>query len=60
MKWIIILLLAAAGVWVYYHVDFSDFKGNANQTIKQEKTIKKFFAADEANKQETQDVLNNY
>ena len=60
MRWIIILLLIGVGFWAYNNVGFSNFKGNADKTIRQEKTIKKFFAADEANKKETQDVLNNY
>lgn len=57
MKWIVILLIAAAGVWAYFNVDFSNLGSNAENTVKQEKTLKKFFNADEQNKQETQRVL---
>ena len=61
MKWIIILLLIAAGVWTYLNVDFTGAKNNAQDSainaIKNEKTIKKFFDADQQNKQETQDTI---
>lgn len=63
MKWIIILLLVVAGVWAYFNVDFTGAKNNAQEstmnTIKNEKTINKFFEADKQNKQETQDTINN-
>lgn len=63
MKWIIILLLIAAGVWAYFNVDFTGAKNNAQDgamnAIKNEKTINKFFEADKQNKQETQDTINN-
>ena len=61
MKWIIILLLIAAGVWAYLNVDFTGAKNNAQDSainaIKNEKTIKKFFDADQQNKQETHDTI---
>ena len=61
MKWIIILLLIAAGVWAYLNVGFTGAKNNAQDSainaIKNEKTIKKFFDADQQNKQETQDTI---
>ena len=61
MKWIIILLLIAAGVWSYLNVDFTGMKNNTQDNtmnaIKNEKTIKKFFDADQQNKQETQDTI---
>ena len=61
MKCIIILLLIAAGVWAYLNVDFTGAKNNAQDSainaIKNEKTIKKFFDADQQNKQETQDTI---
>ena len=60
MKWIVILLIGAIGAWVYFNVDFSNFKSDSENTIKQEKTLKKFFNADEQNKQETQKVLENF
>ena len=60
MKWIVVLLIVAAGCWAYFNVDFSNFKGNANQTMKQEKTMKKFFTSDEQNKKETQKVLEEF
>ena len=51
MKWIIILLLIAAGVWAYLNVDFTGAKNNAQDSainaIKNEKTIKKFFDAEQ-------------
>ena len=63
MKWIIILLLIAAGVLAYFNVDFTGAKNNvqddAMNAIKNEKTINKFFEADRQNKQETQDTINN-
>lgn len=61
MKWVIILLLIAAGVWAYLNVDFTRMKNNTQDNmmnaIKNEKTIKKFFDADQQNKQETQDTI---
>lgn len=60
MKWIVILLIAAAGIWAYFNVDFANFKNQTNQTVRQEKTLKKFFSADEQNKKETQDVLRDF
>ena len=45
MKWVIILLLIAAGVWAYLNVDFTGMKNNTQDNtmnaIKNEKTIKK-------------------
>ena len=60
MKWIVILLIAAAGIWAYFNVDIANFKNQTNQTVRQEKTLKKFFSADEQNKKETQDVLRDF
>ena len=57
MKWVIILLIAAAAVWAYMNVDFSNLDSNAESTVKQEKTLKKFFNADEQNKYETKKVI---
>ena len=57
MKWIIILLVVAAGAWIFFNVDFSNFHDNATNTIKEEKTLKKFFAEDQANKQETEKTV---
>ena len=61
MKWVIILLLIADGVWAYLNVDFTGMKNNTQDNtinaIKNEKTIKKFFDADQQNKQETQDTI---
>lgn len=60
MKWIVILLISAAAIWAYYNVDFNQFKQNSTTTIKKEKTLKKFFDADEQNKKETREVLENF
>lgn len=57
MKWIVILLLVAAGVWAYFNVDFANLGNNANNTLRQEKTMKKFFGADEQNKEQTRQVI---
>ena len=61
MKWVIILLLIAAGVWAYLNFYFTGMKNNTQDNtmnaIKNEKTIKKFFDADQQNKQETQDTI---
>lgn len=59
MKWIILLLVVAAGVWAYMNVDFSNFHNDATNTFKQEKTLKKFFDADKQNKDQTRDVIEN-
>lgn len=62
MKWIVLILIGAIGAWAYFNfnVDTTSAKQNATNTIKQEKTLKKFFNADEQNKQETKDVLENF
>lgn len=60
MKWIVILLIGAIGAWIYFNSDFSNVGQNTQNTLKQEKTMKKFFGADEQNKQETQKVLENF
>lgn len=60
MKWIVILLIAAAACWAYFNVDMGQFKQNSTQTFKQEKNLKKFFQADEMNKKETQEVIDTF
>ena len=44
MKWIVILLLIAVGVWAYFNVDFNGVKNNAQENtmnaIKNEKSFK--------------------
>lgn len=60
MKWIILLLLVAAGWWAYNNVDFANLGSNTKNTIRNEKTIKKFFDADRMNKEETQNVLEEF
>ena len=60
MKWIILLLVVAAGVWAYFNVDFSNIGQDSTNALRQEKTMKKFFGADEQNKQETREVLENF
>lgn len=57
MKWIIILLVVAAGVWAYLNVDFTNLGSNAEKTLRQEKTMKVFFDADKQNKDETQKTI---
>lgn len=57
MKWIIILLVVAAGVWAYLNVDFANLGTNAENTLRQEKTLKVFFNADQQNKEETQKTI---
>lgn len=63
MKWIVILLIGAIGAWCYFNnfsFDTTSAKNSTTNTIKQEKTLKKFFNADEQNKQETKEVLENF
>ena len=50
MKWIILLLLVAAGAWAYFNVDFSQLESNAENAVRNEKTIKKFFESDQQGK----------
>lgn len=57
MKWIIALLVIAAGVWVFFNVDFSNLGSQTENTLRQEKTMKKFFDADKMNKDETQQTI---
>ena len=55
LKWIIVIVLIAAGVWAYLNLDLSGMKNEAQDNtmnaIKNEKTIKVFFDADKQNKQ---------
>ena len=60
MKWIIILLLIAATAWVYFNVDFNKVGDETENVVKQEKTLKIFFDADNQNKQETQQTINEH
>ena len=60
MKWIVILLVAAAAVWVYFNVDFASLGSNTTESIKQEKTLKKFFEAVRQNKEETQQTIQEH
>lgn len=60
MKWIILLLVIAAGVWAYFNVDFAQLGTQTENTLRQEKTMKKFFSADEQNKDETQKVIEQF
>ncbi len=57
LKWIILLILIVGGVWVYFNVDFNQVSDNAENAIRNEKTIKKFFDADKQNKEETQQTI---
>lgn len=60
MKWIVILLVSAVAVWVYFNVDLTTFKEDTTTTIKKEKTLKKFFDADQQNKEETRRVIEEH
>ena len=57
MKWIILLLVVAAGVWAYLNVDFANLGSNAEQKLRQEKTMKIFFEADKQNKEQTKQTI---
>lgn len=60
MKIVVLILAILAGVWVCFNVDFSNFKSNATDTFKKEKTIFGVNNSREQNRAETQEVLNNY
>ncbi len=64
MKWIILLLLIAAGAFIYFNVDLNKVNSTVNEeatnALKQEKTIKVFFDADQQNKDETQQTINEH
>ena len=60
LKWIILALLIASGVWVYFNVDFTQLGTNAENAVRNEKTIKKFFEADRQNKEETQQTIQEH
>lgn len=57
MKWIIILLVVGAGVWAYLNVDFANLGTDAQNKLREEKTMKIFFEADKQNKDETQQTI---
>lgn len=61
LKWIIVILLIAAGAWAYLNLDLSGMKNEAEDStmnaIKNEKTIKVFFDADKQNKNQTQQTI---
>lgn len=64
MKWIILLLLIAAGAFIYFNVDLNKVNSTVNEeatnALKQEKTIKVFFDADQQNKDEMQQTINEH
>ena len=60
LKWIILALLIAGGGWVYFNVDFTQLGTNAENAVRNEKTIKKFFEADRQNKEETQQTIQEH
>ena len=60
MKWIVILLVIAAGVWAYNNVDFAQLGSQTESSLRQEKTMKKFFSADQQNKEQTQKVIDQF
>lgn len=60
LKWFVILFIIVGAYFVCNNVDFSTLKDDATSTIKQEKTMKKFFDADNQNKEETQRVLKDF
>lgn len=60
LKWIILLILIVGGVWVYFNVDFTQVSNNAENSVRNEKTIKKFFEADAQNKEETQQTIKEH
>ncbi len=61
LKWIIVILLIAAGAWAYLNLDLSGMKNEAEDStmnaIKNEKTIKVFFDADKQNKNQTRQTI---
>ncbi len=61
MKFIIIVLLIAAGIWAYFNVDFANLKNNAQDgamnAIKNEKTIKKFIDSDQQGKEQLNQTM---
>ena len=57
MKWILFLIIGAIGAWAYFNVDFSNINSNAQNTIKQEKTLKKFFESNRQNQNEINKTL---
>ena len=64
MKWIILLLLIAAGAFIYFNVDLNKVNSTVNEEAKnarkKKKTIKVFFDADQQNKDETQQTINEH
>ena len=60
LKWIILLILIIGGIWVYFNVDFAQISNNAENAVRNEKTIKKFFEADVQNKEETQQTIKEH
>lgn len=60
MKWIIILLLIGAGVWTYFNVDFASLGDKAQTSIKQEKTMQKFYNTTNKKQEEVDKVLQEF
>jgi hypothetical protein len=52
-KFIAFLLIVGAAAWVYYNVDFTNFKTDASNTFKKEKTI---MGVDRARAQNNADI----
>ena len=64
MKWLILILVIAAGVWSYFSLDLTGLKKDAQDStmnaIQNEKTIKVFFDADKQNKDETKQTIKEH
>ena len=59
-KFIAIIIIVAVAVWAYFHVDFANFKTNATNTFKKEKTINSVLNSRDQNNEAAQKALEGF
>ena len=58
IRFILLIAIVFAGIWVYNNVDFTQLGNATINTLQKEKTINKFNSADKANRDAVNDALN--
>jgi len=58
IRFLLLIAIVFAGIWVYNNVDFEQLGNSTVNTLKKEKTINKFNSADQMNKDAVNDALN--
>jgi len=59
-KIITLAIIIGAAVWVYFNVDFTNFKSDAINTFQKEKTMKKFQNSEQQKNDQLNKTLEEY